>query len=252
MQVGRSEQADHPIAQIFLLHEDEDRHDQHDHEGFERRDHRFEIAAHLFQHRNLLVDDPDVQGMGAGAAHDIGVGDHGRGRRVGSDEGELLRDETGRPVDLGLDGRDIARCLVRQGRGLHPDQGADAAQHTQRADHRHEDRQPLRQPQASQEQDDRRQDERQQHRQRDGDQHVLGQEQPGDHDHGYRETQQSVSTRHFCGRHLSGYCPLLNLIVHPLSLRGQQTHTDLLRSVHTPTTGSAVPGWRDMLSKVLR
>ena len=57
MKVARAEQADHAVAQILALHEDEDQHHEHDAHGCQRLEQRQQkISGHLDRRRFRLMD----------------------------------------------------------------------------------------------------------------------------------------------------------------------------------------------------
>ena len=153
-----AEQPDQPVAQVFPLKQDEDRDDQHDAQGRDRRQCRPQgplrqiergrrRLVHLYRHRprpGVRVADCVAPAPCPGGR----LRAAGRRAKIARELGDLAERRPLGRLDLVLDLRRVARHVVRQVGDLRADETADAEDDAQRQqdrdDHRRHTWQPRR------------------------------------------------------------------------------------------------------------
>ena len=212
VQVARPEQADHAVAQVLALHQQEHDDHQHDADRGQRLDDRAQHLLGEHQRRGLGLLHPHELRLGGVVAR--------RGRRDGAGGvglpgggGDVVTEALQQPVrlpepalleprELPLHGGLILRQVAGQPRHLRADDRADAADHPEGEQDRDDHRGDAPEAQPAQQVDDRSQDEAEQHRQHEGDEHLAPEVEGGHEDDPDREGQEAAQAGHEGWRHL--------------------------------------------------
>ena len=242
MQVARTEQPDQPVAQVLALQQDEDRDDEDDGRGQQRRDDGCEDPlgelhgrrlrlVHLDRDHLRLVPGGRVRRRRARFGGLCGVGIIELTAKPANDRGHAAEQDLLCRVDLLLNGTRIARHVRSQFGELGADHRRERQDDTEGQHHGQQHGWHTAQVHASQQVDQWGQQEREQHRQDDRDHHLAAEIQSG-HDHDCdRQSEQALHPWRVGGRHLNGG---------PVRGNGQVRHGSILQSGQ-PHDGPASP-----------
>ncbi len=220
MEVARPEQADHPVAQVLSLEEQEHHHDEHDAHRGQRLEDRAEHLPGEFQgeisgswmRTNCAWGVSPRRTRRGGGAGGVGL------LRGGLDLMAELRDDAVglaqppllQPCELLLHGGLVLRQVAREARDLGSDDGPDPADDPEGQEDGHDDRGHPPELRPSQQVDHRPQDEAEKHGQHEGNEHLAPEVQGLDQYDADREGQQAPQAGHewrgYLGRWLHGLC----------------------------------------------